>query len=117
MPGGSSGGAEPKGGTMLSVRALNKTYRSENATVHAVKDVSFEIGESEVVTLLGPSGCGKTTTLRCIAGLEKPDSGDIFIENEMVFSSQRRHNAPTHMRPIAMVFQSYAIWPHMTVFE
>lgn len=102
---------------MLSVKALNKTYRSEGATVHAAKDVSFEVGQAEVVTLLGPSGCGKTTTLRCIAGLEKPDSGDILIDDQAVYSGERRHNTPIHMRPIAMVFQSYAVWPHMTVFE
>jgi len=67
--------------------------------------------------LLGPSGCGKTTILRCVAGLERPDGGEIDIDDTPAYSSQRRVNVPTSARPIAMVFQSYAIWPHMTVRE
>ncbi|MDX1487881.1 MAG: ABC transporter ATP-binding protein, partial [Acidiferrobacterales bacterium] len=66
---------------------------------------------------LGPSGCGKSTTLRCLAGLETPDSGIIEIGGEMVFSSDDGLSVPAYRRDIGMVFQSYAIWPHMTVFE
>jgi len=83
----------------------------------AVHGVSFEVPKGEHLTLLGPSGCGKTTTLRSIAGLEQPFSGEIVIDGEPVFSSRRRINVPTEKRGVSMVFQSYAIWPHMSVFE
>jgi ABC-type Fe3+/spermidine/putrescine transport system ATPase subunit len=102
---------------MLKVENLVKSYRTVHGTVQAVKNVSFEVGTGEIVTLLGPSGCGKTTILRCVAGLERPDSGTISIDGEPVFSDSARRYVPTHARPIAMVFQSYAIWPHMTVAE
>lgn len=79
--------------------------------------MSFNVTAGEHLSLLGPSGCGKSTTLRCIAGLETPVEGEIVIESEVVFSSHRRINVPTEKRKLSMVFQSYAIWPHMTVFE
>ncbi len=82
-----------------------------------VKDVSFSVVSGEHLSLLGPSGCGKSTTLRCIAGLETPIGGEIIIDGVPVFSSERRINVPTEERKLSMVFQSYAIWPHMTVFE
>jgi iron(III) transport system ATP-binding protein len=82
-----------------------------------VRDVSFSVTAGEHLSLLGPSGCGKSTTLRCIAGLETPVEGEIVIDSEVVFSSRRRINVPTEKRRLSMVFQSYAIWPHMTVFE
>ncbi|MFG1409624.1 ABC transporter ATP-binding protein [Xanthobacter sp. VTT E-85241] len=82
-----------------------------------VKGVSFAVGRGEHLSLLGPSGCGKSTTLRCIAGLETPVSGEIVIDGNLVFSSSKRVNVPTEKRKLSMVFQSYAIWPHMTVFE
>lgn len=85
--------------------------------VTAVNNVSFKVRRGEHMTLLGPSGCGKTTTLRAIAGLETPTSGEIRIDSELVFSSDRRVNVPTEKRQVSMVFQSYAIWPHMTVFN
>ena len=81
----------------------------------AVDDVSFRIAAGEIVVLLGPSGCGKTTTLRCIAGLEHPTSGTISIGADMVSSPERGVNVPSRLRNIGMVFQSYAVWPHMTV--
>lgn len=84
---------------------------------NAVEDVSLSLRQGEFFTLLGPSGCGKTTTLRCIAGLETPDGGSITINDVKVFDADRKVNVPTNRRDIAMVFQSYAIWPHMTVFE
>ncbi len=102
---------------MLRVDGLVKTYKTDYGDVQAVRGVSFEVGEGEVVTLLGPSGCGKTTILRCVAGLERPDGGDIHIAREAVYSTAHKTNKPTHARPIAMVFQSYAIWPHMNVFD
>jgi ABC-type Fe3+/spermidine/putrescine transport system ATPase subunit len=86
-------------------------------TYTAVHGVSFTVGKGEHLTLLGPSGCGKTTTLRSIAGLEQPTSGEILIDGKPVFSSRQRVNIPAEKRGVSMVFQSYAIWPHMTVFE
>jgi len=88
-------------------------YRS----VRAVDDVSLDIAEGEVFTLLGPSGCGKTTTLRMIAGLETPDQGDILFKGRPIVRSRDRLVVPTNKRNVGMVFQSYAIWPHMTVRE
>ena len=83
----------------------------------AVDRVSFAIAPGELVTLLGPSGCGKTTSLRAIAGLETPTSGAIRLNGETVWSASPRRNVPAEKRGVSMVFQSYAIWPHMTVFE
>jgi iron(III) transport system ATP-binding protein len=83
--------------------------------VVAVRGVTFTVGAGEHLTLLGPSGCGKTTTLRAIAGLEKPASGEIRIGGAPVFSASV--NVPAERRGLSMVFQSYAIWPHMSVFD
>jgi len=83
----------------------------------AVNGVSFTVGRGEHVTLLGPSGCGKTTTLRAIAGLEKPSGGSIHIDGQPIYDASARKNVPTEQRGVSMVFQSYAIWPHMTVFD
>ncbi len=102
---------------MISVAGLEKGFEAERTRLAAVDGVSFEIPEGRIFTLLGPSGCGKTTTLRCVAGLEKPDRGEIVIGDEVVFSSTRRLFVPPNKRSIGMVFQSYAIWPHMTVFD
>ena len=86
-------------------------------SVPAVRGVSFDVMPGEQLTLLGPSGCGKTTTLRAIAGLEQPTAGEIRIDGVPVFSSARKINMPAEKRGLSMVFQSYAIWPHMTVFD
>jgi len=85
--------------------------------VPAVNGISFTVGQGEHVTLLGPSGCGKTTTLRAVAGLEEPVGGSIRIDGETVFSTAQRRNVPTERRGVSMVFQSYAVWPHMSVAE
>jgi iron(III) transport system ATP-binding protein len=82
-----------------------------------VDGISFAIQPGELVTLLGPSGCGKTTTLRAVAGLEDPTEGTIRLGGETVYSSAQRRNVPSEKRGLSMVFQSYAIWPHMTVFD
>ena len=103
---------------MIEVKSLVKIFADgKNAGVRAVDRVSFNVEEGRFYTLLGPSGCGKTTTLRCIAGLEKADEGEIIVAGEKVFSASGRTFVPAYRRPIGMVFQSYAIWPHMTVFE
>jgi ABC-type sugar transport system ATPase subunit len=83
----------------------------------AVNGVSFNVGRGEHVTLLGPSGCGKTTTLRAIAGLEKPTTGSIRIDGQVMYDAAERRNVPTEQRGVSMVFQSYAVWPHMTVLD
>ena len=83
----------------------------------AVDDVSFRIAAGEIVVLLGPSGCGKTTTLRCIAGLEEPTAGTISIGGDEVAAPERGLHVPPRLRNIGMVFQSYAVWPHMTVTQ
>jgi iron(III) transport system ATP-binding protein len=83
----------------------------------AVADLSLTVARGEAVTLLGPSGCGKTTILRMIAGLETPDSGAIEIGGATVYARESRLNLPPETRNIGMVFQNYAIWPHLTVGE
>jgi iron(III) transport system ATP-binding protein len=98
---------------MIRVDSLIKTYQSGHPP--AVDGVSFTVVEGAWYTLLGPSGCGKTTTLRCVAGLERPESGTIELGGVVVVSG--RSFVPTHRRDIGMVFQSYAVWPHMTVFD
>ena len=105
---------------MLEITALCKSFgdRARKAgRVHAVDHVDVVVEEGEFFTMLGPSGCGKTTTLRCVAGLEKPDSGDIVIGGTTVYSSSRGVFVPPNRRRLGMVFQSYAIWPHMNVFD
>jgi iron(III) transport system ATP-binding protein len=82
-----------------------------------VDDVSLDVGIGEFVVLLGPSGCGKTTLLRCVAGLEQPDDGEILLGGTCVYSSERRVSVPPEKRSTSIVFQSYALWPHMTVFK
>src|SRR5690242_21915916 len=83
----------------------------------AVNGVDLRVNEGEFVTLLGPSGCGKTTTLRMVAGLEQNTGGRISIDNDIVSDAARGIFVPSERRRLGMVFQSYAIWPHMTVFE
>src|SRR5947208_10036741 len=81
----------------------------------ALNGVSLTIEDGDFFTLLGPSGCGKTTLLRCIAGLEVPDSGEIRLGDRVLFSSSARVNVAPNRRDLGMVFQSYAIWPHLDV--
>src|SRR5262249_29693272 len=108
-------GETPAGGRAVSVRGLTKEYAGTNA--RAVDDISFEVDDGELLVLLGPSGCGKTTTLRMIAGLEEPDGGEVWFGSALVSSAERNVFMPIEKRNIGMVFQSYAIWPHMSVYE
>ena len=102
----------------ISVEGLRKTFQPERGQdVRAVNDVSLEVGEGELLVILGPSGSGKTTLLRCIAGLENADAGEIAIGGKTVYSSRRHIWVPPERRDISMVFQTYALWPHMTVFN
>jgi iron(III) transport system ATP-binding protein len=103
---------------MFSIENLQKHFIAPgNTQVRAVDGISLSVETGKLITLLGPSGCGKTTTLRCLAGLERPETGRIVIGNNVVFDSARNTFVPPSDRGIGMVFQSYAIWPHMTVFE
>ncbi|MFL6796748.1 MAG: ABC transporter ATP-binding protein [Xanthobacteraceae bacterium] len=102
---------------MLEVNALTKRYVAVEGVGGGVSNASFSLEPGTFFTLLGPSGCGKTTTLRCIAGLERPDHGTISIGERTVFDAGRHLSVPVHRRGIGMVFQSYAIWPHLSVFE
>ena len=102
---------------MVQIESLEKYFGEDKERVHVLKGVSLNIPEGSLYTFLGPSGCGKTTTLRCVAGLERPDGGRISIGGRPVYASGERVYVPTNKRPIGMVFQSYAIWPHMTVAE
>jgi len=101
----------------IRVAGLTKRYSTSRGEVFALDDVSIDVGAGEKVVLLGPSGCGKTTLLRCIAGLESPDAGEIEIDGKIVYSSSKRIHLPPERRGLSMVFQSYALWPHMTVFQ
>jgi iron(III) transport system ATP-binding protein len=102
---------------MFAIDNLRKSYLASGAEVRAVDGISLAVETGKLITLLGPSGCGKTTTLRCLAGLERPQAGRIVIGNRIVFDSAKKIFVPASDRGIGMVFQSYAIWPHMTVFE
>jgi iron(III) transport system ATP-binding protein len=103
---------------MLQVDDLTKTYTlGDRSVVGGIRGVNFEVGAGELYTLLGPSGCGKTTTLRSVAGLEEPSVGRIVIDGRPVFDSVSGAFIPANQRNIGMVFQTYAVWPHMTVFE
>ncbi len=102
---------------MLKVHDLRMKYRTDDGEVDAVRGISLNVERGQFYTLLGPSGCGKTSTLRCIAGLETPSSGTIEIDSTVVYASSSRTLVPPHRRNIGMVFQSYAIWPHMSVFD
>jgi iron(III) transport system ATP-binding protein len=124
MPGAATGAAP-----LLTVAGLVKTFSGEQRRrrrarigaeadrVRALDGVSFDVRPGELFTLLGPSGCGKTTTLRSIAGLERPDEGMISVADRVLFDRSRGISVPSNARRLGMVFQSYAIWPHLTVFK
>ncbi|HKU94672.1 MAG TPA: ABC transporter ATP-binding protein [Vineibacter sp.] len=96
----------------IAIEGLSKTF--DGATV--VSDLDLLVRDGEFISLLGPSGCGKTTTLRCIAGLEQPSKGRIAIGADVVTDTQKDVFVPPNKRRLGMVFQSYALWPHMSVF-
>jgi iron(III) transport system ATP-binding protein len=98
----------------VHISDLRKSFSANPPTV-AIDDLSVEIGEGEMLVLLGESGCGKTTTLRCLAGLEEPDSGTITVGDTVLFDGAKRVNLAPSARTLGMVFQTYALWPHMTV--
>ena len=102
---------------MIRLNKLERSYPIASGRTWVLRNVNLEVAEGEFCVLLGPSGCGKTTTLRCVAGLERPDGGEIEIAGKLVNSLARRVYVPTERRDLGMVFQSYAIWPHMNVFQ
>jgi multiple sugar transport system ATP-binding protein len=99
--------------TTITIKNLTKRF----GDVVAVNNVSLTIDPGSFLTLLGPSGCGKTTLLRCIAGLEDPNEGEIYIGNKLVFSSEQGISLQAGQRELGLVFQNYALWPHMTVYK
>ena len=99
--------------TTITIKNLTKRF----GEVAAVNNVSLKIEAGSFLTLLGPSGCGKTTLLRCIAGLEDPNEGEIYIGDKLVFSSIKGISLPPGSRDLGLVFQNYALWPHMTVYK
>ncbi len=103
---------------LVEIRSLSKAFtRKGGERVLAIDDVDLDVNRGEFTVLIGPSGCGKTTLLRCIAGLEEPDSGVIRIGSQTVYDSAAGISVPPEKRRISMVFQSYALWPHMTAFD
>ena len=102
---------------MLRITGLSKRFEVPGGDIWAVRDLELTVGEGEFFVLLGPSGCGKSTLLRCVAGLEQIDGGDIFLGDQLISSARDNVFVDPEDRDVAMVFQSYAIWPHMTVFE
>ena len=100
---------------MASVRFENITFRYGDKYI--LKDFSLEVEESRILCLVGPSGCGKTTLVRCLLGLSKPEQGKIYVGDRCVFSTKRHINVPAERRGVGVVFQDYAVWPHMTVKE
>jgi iron(III) transport system ATP-binding protein len=111
------GSALPVRAGQLTVRNLAKTFASRQEVVQVIKDVSFTIEPGQFFTLLGPSGCGKSTTLRCIAGLEKGDRAYIEVGGRVLVDTETGKFVAASERDFGMVFQSYAIWPHMTVAQ
>ena len=99
--------------SLLTIADLSKAF----GDTRVVTDLNLQVAEGEMLVLVGPSGCGKTTTLRCIAGLESPSAGRIVIGSRAVTAVDEGINVPPERREIGMVFQSYAVWPHMTVFN
>lgn len=97
----------------ITISGVKKSFDD----VQALQPIDLKIKHGKFTTLLGPSGCGKTTLLRMVAGLETPDAGEIHYGEECIFSAKGQINKPVHRRKVGMVFQDFALWPHMTVFE
>ncbi len=102
---------------MITIRNLRKQFVVSDGKVAALNDVNLDVVEGEFFVIVGASGSGKTTLLRCVAGLEMPDSGEIVIGDRPVFSKNPPISVPSQQRGFGMVFQSYAVWPHLTVYK
>ena len=99
--------------SLIQLKNINKHFDGN----HILKNINLEIEEGDFMTFLGPSGCGKTTTLRVIAGLEEPESGRIFIDETLAVDGEKHYYTPPAKRGLNLVFQNYALWPHMSVYE
>ncbi len=97
----------------IRLQRISKSFGKKTV----IQDTSITVESGSFTTLLGPSGCGKTTLLRMISGLESPDTGEIYLGDRCVFSAERKINVPPEKRGLGFVFQDFALWPHMTVFE
>lgn len=106
---------EAPSSALVRVQKLSKSFGKRGSEVHVLKDIDIEVARGELLVLLGPSGCGKTTLLRSLVGLERPDRGRIELGGSCVFDAARGSFVPPNRRDVAMVFQNYALWPHMTV--
>lgn len=108
---------QKNGKPLLSVKGLAVSYGRRGRAESVVQHLDLDVPEGEMFVLLGPSGCGKTTLLRAVAGLQAPHSGSITIDGQDVYNSSTGNSIPPERRPVSMVFQSYALWPHMSVAE
>ena len=102
---------------MITIQNVTKEFHTKQGKIQVLRGIDLEVEKGEILVLLGASGSGKTTLLRCVAGLEKPNTGHISIGGRAVFSDSEKIFIQPSERGLGMVFQSYAIWPHMTVFE
>jgi iron(III) transport system ATP-binding protein len=102
---------------MIRAAGIRKAFSAKRGNVHALADLDLDVAAKEFFVLLGPSGSGKTTLLRCIAGIETPEDGEIFLGDRLIFSAARKVFVRPEERGLGMVFQSYAVWPHMTVYQ
>ena len=100
---------------MAKIRFDHVTVRYGNHTV--VKDFSLDVQEGEILGIVGPSGCGKTSLVRSLGGFINPDEGDIYINDNLVYSKKKRVNRPPETRRLGIVFQDYAVWPHLSVYD
>jgi iron(III) transport system ATP-binding protein len=110
-----TGGVVSPASANVQIRGLSKSYRNRKGTVTVLNELDLDVRCGEMLVLLGPSGCGKTTLLRCIAGLEQADKGSIVLGDHIVNDAREGVFVPAHRRGIGMVFQNYALWPHMRV--
>ena len=102
---------------MIRIAGVSKGFPAKDSEFRALAGVDLDIAAKEFFVLLGPSGSGKTTLLRCVAGVETPDAGEIYLDNRLIFSATRKVFVRPEERGLGMVFQSYAVWPHMTVYQ
>lgn len=103
--------------TSIKIENLNKEFRTARKKITALNNINLTIESGEFFVILGPSGCGKSTLLNTIAGLEKPSRGEIWFGDQLVASAEKRFFLPPTQRNVSMVFQSYALYPHLDVFE
>lgn len=110
-------GQDSVGAVQVRIEGLNKTFHRNRESVHVLRNIGLDIEQGELLVLLGPSGCGKTTLLRCLVGLEKPTEGRIELGGSPVVDVAQREFVQPNKRDVAMVFQNYALWPHMKVAQ